>query len=231
MKIQGIGPATLLALAALAWLGGAAGVRAEIVVETIDPAQWGTADEQLGLAGGIVEDFEDTQLVTGLQVEIAAADGSFSGTGWTALPNVFDPVSGDPYGDAFAAGVWDGSHVLLNTVDNRSQTYGATDWRPVALYVPGGAQWIALAGQQITVNHMLVVNGVARDRLGNYGLSIGTGPNGLLIVRSTDPYEPIVSVSFGGRGDAFVIDHVVFAPLSAVATEPMGWGGVKALYR
>lgn len=231
MKIRKSGKVSLLALAALACVGGVVSARAEIGVEAVDPALWGAADGEIGLAGGIVEDFENTVLAEGLQVEIAAADGSFTGAGWTALPNVFDPVSGDPFGDSFAAGVWDGSRVLLNTADNRSQSYGATDWRPIALHVPGGTQWIAFAGQQITVNHLLVVNGVARDRLGNYGLSIGPGRNGLLIVRSTDPDEPIVSVSFGGRGDAFVIDHVVFASQSAVATEPVDWTGVKALYR
>lgn len=221
----------LFALVALVCLGAVAGARAEIVVEAIGPGQWGAPDETLGLTGGIVEDFEDPQLAEGLQVEIAAADGGFSGTGWTTLPHVFDPVSGDPFGDSFAAGVWDGSCVLLNTEDNQSQTYGATDWRPIALYVPGGAQWIAFAGQQITVNHLLVVNGVARDRLGSYGLSIGSGPNGLLIVRSTEPTEPIVSVSFGGRGDAFVIDHVVFAPQLAVPSERAAWSDIKALFR
>lgn len=231
MKTPGIRTTSLLALGILVCLGATAGAQAEIVVEAVGPGSWGAADADIGLAGGIVENFEDTQLAPGLQVEIAASDGSLTGTGWTVLPNVFNPVTGDPYGDSFAAGVWDGSHVLLNTANNQSQSYGSTDWRPIGLYVPGGAQWIAFAGQQITVNHTLIVNGVARDRLGNYGLSIGSGPNGLLIVRSTDPAEPIISISFGGRGDAFVIDHVVYAPLTAVATESMNWAGVKALYR
>lgn len=209
----------------------AAIARAEISVSFIPPELWGQPDEDIGLGGGVVEDFEDLQLAEGLAVEIAASDGSFQGTGWTVLPNVFDPLNGDPYGDAFVPGVWDGSHVLVNTSNNESIDYGSPEWLPVAFYVPEGALWIAIACQQVTVNHALMVNGQPVGRLNGLGFPLGSGRNGVMIVSSNDPENPVTSVSFGGMGDAFVVDHVVFVPAGSLAAEVTAWDAVKAMYR
>jgi hypothetical protein len=204
---------------------------AEITVECVDPSLWGAADEAIGLGGGVVEDFEDTALAPGLAFEISDVDGNFTGVGATTLPGLFDPVDGDPFGDTFAEGVWDGTYVLVNTEFNESIYYGSRDWRPVAFRVPDGTAWIALAGQQITVNHDLWVNDVNVGRLADLGFALGPGRNGVMIVRSDDPEDPVRSVRFGGRGDAFVIDHVVFAAPGSVGAERTSWGGLKALFR
>ncbi len=204
---------------------------AAVSVDFISPDHWAQPDAAIGLAGGAVEDFEDHSLAPGLFIEISDAQGNFTGTGWAALPNLFDPVAGDPFGDSFATGVWDGNHVLVNTPANESIDYGSPDWRPVAVYVPEGALWIAIASQQVTVNHTLVVNGQARGRLGALGFNLSNGRNGVMIVGTDDPSDPIVSVSFGGGGDAFVIDHVVFQPVSQVPVDRVAWDAVKALYR
>jgi len=215
----------LISLLTAPWAG------AEFLVETVAADQWGQPDDLIGLTGGTVENFEDTLLASGLFFEIAGLRGSLTGTGSNTLPNVFDPVNGDPYGSSFSQGVWDGSRVLVNTVANQSQNYGSQDWRAVAFYVPGGAAWIAVACQQVTVNHTLRVNGLAVGQLSALGLDLGPGRNGVLIVRSDDPADPVTSVSFGGGGDAFVLDHVVFLPSGTVAAEAASWGGIKALYR
>lgn len=209
----------------------AASAYAEITVEVVPPDRWGESDAALGLDGGIVEDFENTVLAPGLLLEIADASGNFTGVGSNSLPNTFDPVVGDPYGDSFVTGVWDGSSVLVNTVDNQSQYYGSTDWRPFMFTVPAGTAWFALASQQVSIGHGLIVNGQSVGRLGTLGYPIGPERNGMLIIRSDDPLQPIVSVSFGGSGDAFVLDHVVFAPSSTVPVEAGTWGGLKALFR
>jgi hypothetical protein len=209
----------------------AATARAEISVSFIAPELWGQPDQEIGLGGGLVEDFEDAWLAEGLTVEIADVDGTFQGTGWTSLPNIFDPVNGDPHGDAFVLGVWDGAHVLVNTRTNQSIYYGSPEWLPVAFYVPEGAAWIAIASQQVTVNHSLMVNGQAVGRLSGLGFQLGGGRNGVMIVSSDDPENPITSVSFGGMGDAFVIDHVVYAPAGSLAAEVTAWDAVKAMYR
>lgn len=204
---------------------------AAIIVEFVPAAQWGLPDDQIGLGGGIVENFEDHTLAAGLAIEIANAQGQLSGTGATTLPNLFDPVQGDPFGDSFAQSVWDGTRVLVNTATNQSINYGSLDWRPVGIYVPGGADWIAVASQQVTVNHALVVNGQVLGRLAGLGFSLNSGRNGVMIVRSDDPSAPVFSLSFGGGGDAFCIDHVVFKPTGSVAAQPAAWDAVKALYR
>jgi hypothetical protein len=192
---------------------------------------WGMPDEEIGLIGGIVEDFEDTQLADGLLIEIADSEGHLTGTGGATLPAIFDPVNGDPYGDSFVTGVWDGSHCLVNTSGNQSIYYGSQDWQPVGFYVPEGTAWIAIASQQVTINHVLFINGQSMGRLESLGFTLSTGPNGVMVIRSTDANAPIVSVSFGGRGDAFTVDHVVFAPAGQVSTDPVSWDGIKALYR
>jgi len=65
----------------------------------------------LGIASGL-EDFDDIALAEGLEAEIAGADGKFTGTGVVELPAVFDPVAGNPFGEAFVEGIWDGLRVL-----------------------------------------------------------------------------------------------------------------------
>ena len=200
-------------------------------VEFISADQWGQPDEAIGLAGGVVEDFEDTQLAEGLLIEIADNEGNLTGTGSPTLPAIFDPVAGDPYGDSFVTGVWDGSHCLVNTAGNQSIYYGSQDWQPVGFYIPEGTAWIAIASQQVTINHVLFVNGQSMGRLESLGFTQSTGPNGVMVIRSESETEPIVSVSFGGRGDAFTVDHVVFAPAGQLATDKLSWGNVKALYR
>jgi len=213
------------------WLGATSAAQGEISVRTIAPDQWGQPDAELGLVGGVVENFEDGFLADGLAYEISDESGNFTGTGSTGLPNTFNPVTGDPYGVSFITGAWDGTSVLINTVDNQSQDYGSQDWRPVAFYVPEGTAWLALTSQQVTISHGLIVNGVGIGRLGALGYAVGPGRNGMMVISSDDPAEPITSVSFGGMGDAFVIDHVVFAPPVSVPNESTTWGGLKALYR
>jgi len=202
----------------------------EIQVTCHPPELWGAADADLGLAGGLVEDFENVALVEGLQVEIADASGNFTGSGVTSLPAVFDPVLDDPFGDSFVEGVWDGARVLVNTEGNEAIYYGSSDWRPVAFHVPAGTAWIGFSLQQVSGNHELYVNGTSRGRLETLGCVIGAGRNGYLVVGSDDPAEPVVSVWFGGRGDAFTVDHLVFADPDEVSLTSRSWGAVKSLF-
>ncbi len=219
------------ALALLLPLLLAAAARAEFHVTVVPPESWGAPDADLGVAGGVVEDFEDQDLAPGLLVELSAGGGVFGGAAMDVLPAVFDPLLDDPYGDAFVIGVWDGARVLLNTVGNVAVEYGATDFRRVRLHVPGGTAWIGLSLQQLTGNDGLFVNGLSLGRVSGLGLTPTPGRNGYVIIASDDPAEPITSVAFGGGGDAFVMDHVVFAPAGQVPLEAAGWSALKALYR
>jgi hypothetical protein len=212
-------------------MAAATAASAAIGVTFIPPDRWGEPDADLGFGGGVVEDFEDVVLATGLLVEIADGAGEFSGIGSPTLPAVFDPVNGDPWGDSFTTGIWDGSSVMVNTETNQSIYYGSADWRAVQFHLPEGVTWFAVATQQVTGNHTLKVNGQPVGRLLGLGMPLGAGRNGVMVVSNDDPLAPIVSVSFGGGGDAFVVDHVVFEPADTVPVRQEQWGGIKTLFR
>ena len=218
----------LLILIVFAAAGPAA---AEFLVTVVPPASWGAPDADIGVGGGLVEDFEDVVLVEGLLISVSAPDGSFAGSGAATLAATFDPVGDDPYGEAFTAGIWDGSRCLLSSVGNAAIDYGSTDARRIRLEVPDGTAWIGLALQQLTRNEPLVVNDVSLGRVQGLGLMPSAGRNGYLIVASDDPDDPVFSVAVGGGGDAFVIDHVVFAEAGSVPAVTRCWSGIKALYR
>ena len=224
-------PRRLLALSALLLLAAAPAARAAFHVTVVPPASWGAPDAELGVAGGVLEDFEDPGLAPGFAVELAGGDGVFTGNLLTSLPATFDPVSDDPYGEAFVIGAWDGARVLLNTVGNVAVEYGATDFRRVRLHVPGGTAWLGFSLQQLTGNDGLYVNGESLGRVSSVGIGPTPGRNGYVIVASDDAGDPITSVSFGGGGDAFVVDHVVFAEPGQVPAPGRAWSAVKALYR
>ena len=217
-------------LIVLGLLAAAAPVRAQFQVSTVTAEQWGADDAGLGLVGGVVEDFEDYFLAPGLSLQLAEPNGQFTAAPLTVLPALFDPVNGDPFGTAFVEAVWDGSHVLLNIPGNESVYYGSSDYRAVRLNFPAGATWVAVAMQQVTVNQELFVNGQSLGRLTALGVPVVAGRNGLMIVTALDPSTPIVSLNFGGRGDAFCLDHVVFAPAGPVNVAATSWGSLKSSY-
>jgi len=212
-------------------LAGAVPARAEFHVTVVPAESWGASDAEIGVAGGVVEDFEDAVLAPGLLVSVSASDGTFAGPGQPTLPTTFNPVANDPYGDAFVIGVWDGDSCLLSTEGNISLEYGARDFRRLRLEVPAGTAWIGVSLQQLTGNDALVVNGIQLGRVQGLGLTPTPGRNGYLIVASDDPEEMVTSLTLGGAGDAFVMAHVVFADPNTVPVEPMNWGAVKALFR
>ena len=67
------------------------------------------------MAGFVIENFEDTNLVAGLRIGWETPTGT--NAPGTTLPALFNPAL-DPFGNVFAAGVWDGTNGLLNTRDN-----------------------------------------------------------------------------------------------------------------
>jgi hypothetical protein len=98
-------------------------VHAAFIVTGISAAQWQTNDAALGMAGATFEDFEDVNIVPGLLIESQVpGTGGYGPT--STLPNTFDPRNtaaggNDPVSNLFQAGLWDGTHLLINRVDNR----------------------------------------------------------------------------------------------------------------
>jgi hypothetical protein len=221
---------TAAAVLALA-LGAAAPAAAGFIVTVVPAADWAADDAAIGVDGGTVEDFEDRTLAPGLAVELSDGAGNFTGSALTTLANVFDPAEDDPYGSVFIDGVWDGVRVLLNTDGNEAVYYGSRDFRKVRLHVPEGTAWIGMALMQVTRDDPLLVNGQDLGTVSSLGLAPSFGRNGFLLISTDDAAEPIVSVTFGGGGDAFVVDHVVFATPGQVDADAGSWSSVKALFR
>jgi hypothetical protein len=80
--------------------------------------------------------------------------------------------------------------VLVNTETNQSIYYGSADWRAVRFHLPNGATWFAVATQQVTGNHTLMVNGQPAGRLQGLGMPLGAGRNGVMVVSSDDLLGP-----------------------------------------
>lgn len=82
-------------------------------VTAFDPATWPRTDAAIGVTGFTIEDFEDTTLVSGLQVRLSGGTADYGPTG--TLPHAFDPDADDPNGaNVLVPGIWDGTHVLMN---------------------------------------------------------------------------------------------------------------------
>ncbi len=78
-----------------------------------EPNQWGASDAVLGVSGYVIEDFEDTQLAAGLEVQVLPP--SLSGYGPTGtLPFTFTPAVDDQVSNAFVGSAWDGAKSLVN---------------------------------------------------------------------------------------------------------------------
>ena len=92
--------------------------------------------------------YEDVELLPGLQAQITNSQlGTYGPT--NTLPNTFDPVAQDNFGNAFDAGVWDGRNVLINTGTNRSGSYTtAGNWGDITLRFEG-AEYVGFSLEQM----------------------------------------------------------------------------------
>jgi MYXO-CTERM domain-containing protein len=209
-------------LAVAAWLAPA-GARA-LTVTSFGPDRWGAPDASLGFVAPIVEDFEDTALAIGFRYEVFGTMPPGPGP-VAALPATFVPSS-DPFGKAFAMGAWDGSRVLIDTIDNQSHPYtDPSAWGGVTFTFAGGVTRVGFSLTDMEQPNALIVDGV---RLGGIGQIPGTTNlhiassvrNGYLVV-TADPGQRIYTVGIdnGGDGDGWAIDHLVFerAPGAAAA--------------
>jgi hypothetical protein len=183
---------------------------------------WGASDVALGLAAGaVIEDFEDTTLISGLTVQVSnSSNGSYGPTG--TLPRTFDPATDDPFGGAFQGGNWDGTRVLLNTGNNASADYGSVSaWGDVTLGFAGGARQVGFSLQQMQQASTFTINGstvVSADAIAGFGYS--GGRLGYLRIDATDNSAPITSLKIDGTiFDAWTVDHLAVAAVP----EPGAW--------
>lgn len=201
---------TIVALAVVGCVAACAS--AQYSVTGFAPSLWQASDATIGVAGYTIEDFEDVALVDGLQISVAALDGSYGPT--STLPNEFNPVTDDPHGNVFDTGPWDGTGALLNTFDNRTSVYSFQDhWNSImTLHFADGAKSIGFSLQQMQINAVLVVDG---NELGVFhtlaGLGLSSGRNGYIRIDGCN--TTIFEVEIRSQNaDGWVIDHLAFEP-------------------
>jgi hypothetical protein len=173
---------------------------------------WGTSNAAIGMAGAVIEDFEDATLVPRLQVEWNAPAGDVGPT--NTLPALFNPVAQDPFGNAFDLGVWDGQRGLVSGRGNQSYNYAdGTNWGDVAFYFDPPAFAVGMSVQQMDSQARVIVND--RD-IGTYNqvtlLPVNGTRSGYMLLNSADS-AIITSVRFANSrtdttGDGIMFDHV-----------------------
>ncbi len=197
----------------------------EISVTGFAPGTWPRPDNELGITPVATEDFEDTALVEGLLVGWESPAGTTPPA--PTLPQTFDPVTQDPFGDAFEAGTWDGSRCIINTRDNASHAYAGTgEWGDVILRLSPPRQSVAFSFEQAEDQVRLVVNG--RDvgsLLSLAGLSTAVGRQGFIRIDTPCGGTPISEVRLNNSrypsgGDGFAIDHLMFGSPISFPTGP-----------
>ena len=117
-------------------------------------------DTTLGLTGYLIEDFENTTLVSGLSIQYG------TNTPITALPRVYDinaainMSNGEQFPNGMANNNWDGTHALVNNVNN---VFDFPFISSVSFLVANGTKsfGIGLANlQKSNASHDLLVNGI-----------------------------------------------------------------------
>jgi hypothetical protein len=186
--------------------------RPAVTADGVSAPLWGASNAEIGMAGAVIENFEDNELIPRLQVEWNAPAGTVGPTG--TLPALFDPVAQDPFGNAFDNGVWDGQRGLISGRGNQSYGYqDGTNWGDVALRFDPPAIAIGMSVQQLDNQARIIVND--RD-IGAFtevtGLPVNASRSGYMLLTSTDPAN-ISSVRFANfrtatAGDGIMIDHL-----------------------
>ena len=193
-----------------------------------DATTWPRTDGEVGISPLQTEDFEDVNLVPGLQVRWEAPAGStaFSST----LPQTFAPVTQDPFGNAFDITPSDGTRVVINTRDNASHAYsGSSEWGDIVFAFSPPRQSVAFSIAQAEGEARLVVNG--RDVGGLFaraGLPINSGRQGYVRIDTPCGGTPISEIRLNNNrssistGDGFGIDHLSFGTPVGFESQPVG---------
>lgn len=173
---------------------------------------WQRADSVIGVAGYVIEDFEDLALAGGLQISVVALDGSFGPS--SMLPNVFHPVTDDPFGNVFDTSPWDGTASLLNTYDNQSASYTFADhWNSILkFHFDPGVRSVGFSVQQMQLSSTLVIDGHIIGALHtNAGLALSSGRMGYIRIDACGGVMHEIEIR-SQNADGWAIDHLAFDP-------------------
>lgn len=203
-------------------------------------ATWGASDATLGVSGYTIENFEDVNLVSGLQVGVVSPNGDLNPT--STLPNTFKP-SDDGFGTAFTiggGGAWDGEHGVINTRTNQTFPYSeSSSWGNLSFYFTGGASSIGFSMQQADRDVEIWLNGSYYANLSVLlpNVPVSGGRQGYIRV-DADGTDVINSIKFrdaapgsGGFADGYMFDHVAFKAVPEPATMVVLAGGLLGALR
>lgn len=136
-------------------------------VLSFDGSIWPRSDSDLGITGFIIEDFEDTNLAPGLQIQLSDSTLNFGPT--NTLPLIFDPVADDPNAAIlFASGVWDGSGIFLNRANAIPLGYLDFGWGDTTFFIDTGATSFGFSLQNMELTAELQINGSFFGILNNF---------------------------------------------------------------
>lgn len=217
---------SLSACATLAIL--AASASAQFTYTGFGSGFWGATDADLGIAGAIIEDFEDLTLIPGMKIGIESALGNRAPS--DTIPTLFN-TSLDTFGSAFSGGVWDGKYGLINTRDNLAHGYFETgSWGVTTFQIQGGTSLFGFSIQQMDADATLIINGNNVGSLGNlFGIqAFGGGRNGYCRINATgDELITEVRIANNGNGDGYMFDHIAVVPAPGAVTL-LGIGALAA---
>ncbi|MBN8249442.1 MAG: thrombospondin type 3 repeat-containing protein [Verrucomicrobia bacterium] len=198
-------------------------------VSAFSPAVWPRADADLGVVGHVLEDFEDTTLSAGLQVQVQSPSlGGYGPTG--TLPFTFDPAQDClTCGGVFNASLmWDGTHGLVNRPFLPITSY-ANDggWSDVYFLFEEGVTSVGFSYGQADANIVISLDlGSGFAFFANSAASLGGsgGRNGYLRI-DAGPGEIIHGVKLdnqAGNLDGILFDHLTFLPVPDLDTDDDG---------
>jgi len=189
---------------------------ADITGRAVPVIRWGQSPASVGLADCTMEDFEDTTLAPGLSITWTAASGTVGPV--TTLPRTFDPVTEDPFGNAFDTGVWNGTHALISALGNQSYNYSvAQNWGDVELSFSTPQRVVGFSLQQADANITVVINGVSHGTLSSIvgSSAVSGGRAGYFVITATGSDTISTLRLDNSAGDGWTIDSLLFSPNAA----------------
>lgn len=201
---------------------------AAISVTAFSPASFSNDTNAMNLALGIngflIEDFEDTSLISGLSYQLTNPNlGTF-----TSLPSVFNAASAP-----FLSNRWDGAGVLINNSANNFPSEG-TRASAITFLVAGGArsfgvglsnfQSLSLPPSEFPVtDHQLTVNGISFGLLeALHGWVPGRQLRNLYLRIDASGTDTISTIGFTNLAtspiDLVVFDHIAVKAIPSPAS-------------
>jgi len=188
-----------------------------ITVTGFGSSQWGASDATLGVAGYVIENFEDIDLAPGLKVQVQSP--SLGGYGpVTTLPFTYNAAL-DCCGAFSSALMWDGTRGLINRPFVPITSYlNDGGWSDVFFLFPGGVSSLGFSYGQAEVKIAISVDlggGLSAGFDSTSVLPQSNRRNGYLRIDAS-PGETIYGIKLDNQSnnhDGIVYDHLAFRPV------------------